>query len=403
MGPHPVGLVHDFLLTRRGAERTFEAITDLWPEAPVYTTVYSVRGTEGRYAGRQVHPSYLQRLRLGQSSFRALLPLYPGAVERLRIEDHPLLISSSSAFAHGVRPAAGTVHVCYCHTPFRYAWSERARASQEVRAPLRRPLERCLDRIRRWDLAASGRVTRYIANSKLTRERIRDLYGRDAAVVHPPVDVERFRPSAPEDFLLVVSGLVAHKRIDVALEAVRLAGGRARVVGEGPERARLQARFGDVADFHGWVGDRELAGLYSRCRALVVPAAEEFGIAVVEAQAAGRPVVALASGGALETVVDGETGVLVAGDTPGEFAEVIRESDFERFDAMAAIRSAARFSVARFRSRLLREVERAAGVSAHKRSDRSQGPSNGLPPRRHTCPTPSRIPSAPPHSRLSSR
>jgi glycosyltransferase involved in cell wall biosynthesis len=402
-GPSPVGLVHDFLLTLRGAERTFATMAELWPKAPIYTTVYSAPGTGDHFAEREVHASYLQRLRPRQESFRRLLPLYPRTVERLRLGPHPLLISSSSAFAHGITPAPGAVHVCYCHTPFRYAWFERDRARKEVRSALRPLLERSLDRIRRWDLEASRRVTHYIANSQLTRERIGDLYGRDAAVVHPPVAVDRFRPGAPEDFVLIVSALVPHKRIDVALEAVRLAGARARVVGEGPELARLQAEFDDVAEFHGWTADSELADLYSRCRALVVPAAEEFGIAAVEAQAAGRPVVALASGGALETVVDGETGVLVPGGAASDFAEAIRETDFERFDPGAAVRNASRFSVERFQSRLRREVERVAREPARECSAPPHGASNGRPRRRHTCPTPSRIPIAPSHSRFNSR
>jgi glycosyltransferase involved in cell wall biosynthesis len=398
-----VGLVHDYLLTLRGAERTFEAIADLWPGAPIYTTVYSAEGTADHFAGHEVHPSYLQRLRPRQSSFRALLPLYPSSVERLKVGAHRLLISSSSAFAHGVRPAPGAVHVCYCHTPFRYAWFERDRARREVRSPLRPLIERALDRIRRWDLEASRRVTHYIANSKLTRKRIRDLYGRDAALVYPPVDVDRFHPGVPEDFFLLVAALVPHKRIDVALQAVRLAGARARVVGEGPELARLKAEFGDIADFHGWVDDPELADLYARCRALIVPSAEEFGIAAVEAQAAGRPVVALARGGALETVIDGETGVLVPLGAARDFAEAIRETDFDRFDPAAAVRSASRFSVERFRSGLRREVERVAPGQVPERPRPPHGSSNGRPRRRHTSPTPSRTPRAPCHSRLSSR
>jgi glycosyltransferase involved in cell wall biosynthesis len=355
----PVGLVHDYLLTLRGAERSFALMSDLWPDAPIYTTIYSPRGTGNRLARHDVRTSYLQRLRPGLRTYRALMPLYPGAVERLPVGEHSLLVSSSSAFAHGIRPQPGAVHVCYCHTPFRYAWFERERAPAEVARPLRPLLARSLDRFRGWDLDASSRVTHYIANSALTQERIADIYGRDAAVIHPPVAVDRFRTAEPEDFFLLVSGIVAHKRIDVALEAVRLAGARARVVGAGPELARIRASFGDVAEFHGWIPDSELANLYSRCRALVVPAVEEFGIAIVEVQAAGRPVVALAAGGALETMIDGETGVLVAGETASDFAEALRETDFDRFDPGALRANAARFSVGRFQDELQREVNRA--------------------------------------------
>src|SRR5215207_2150746 len=306
-----VGLVHDYLLVMRGAERTFAAIADCFPDAPIYTLLYDPVGTSGAFNGRQVRTSYLQRLGGDQRSFRRLLPLLPRAAERLPVQEHDLVISSSSAFAHAVRARPGGVHVCYCHSPFRYAWFERERAEQELPRPLRPPLRAALDYVRRRDLAASRRVSHYIANSEATRQRIERYWGREATVVHPPVDVHRFSLAEPEDYLLAVTELVPHKRVDVALEAGRRAGLPLKVVGTGPELERLRARHGDNAEFLGRVDDDELARLYSRALALVVANVEEFGIAAVEAQAAGRPVVAPAAGGTLETVVSGKTGVLV--------------------------------------------------------------------------------------------
>jgi glycosyltransferase involved in cell wall biosynthesis len=352
-----VGLVHDYLLVMRGAERSFAAIAECWPQAPIYTSLYSRDGTEGRFDGRRVETSYLQRLRVGQSRFRLLLPLFPRAVERLPVGDHRLIVSSSSAFAHGVRPAAEAVHVCYCHTPFRYAWHERDTALAEAPRPLRPLLAATLERIRRWDLEASKRVTHYIANSRSVQGWIARLYDREAVVIHPPVEVERFRSGEPGDYFLVVGELVAHKRAEVALEAARRAQRPVKVIGTGPELSRLRVRFPDV-EFLGRVSDAELARLYAQARALLVPNIEEFGIAAVEAQAAGRPVVALGEGGALETVVDGDTGVLLARGDVDEFAEALRDVDFDRFDPGAISAHAAGFSKARFQQRLRAEVER---------------------------------------------
>jgi glycosyltransferase involved in cell wall biosynthesis len=358
--PARVVLVHDYLLVLRGAERTFAAMTDVWPDAPIATLLHDEAGTQDRFAGREVRTSGLQRLGVSQRGFRALLPLFPFAAERLPVADADLVVSSSSAFAHGVRPREGAVHVCYCHTPFRYAWFEERRALEEAPAPLRPALRAALRRHRRWDLAASRRVTAYVANGEITRRRIADVFGREAAVVHPPVDVERFRPEpgAVGDELLVVSELVRHKRVDVAVEAARRAGRRIAVVGTGPDEARLRALHGDGVRFLGRVDDASLARLYARAAALVVPNVEEFGIAAVEAQAAGRPVVAPAAGGTAETVVDGATGVLVPPGDADALAEALRETDFGRFDGARIAAHAQRFSAAAFRERLAAEVER---------------------------------------------
>ena len=355
--PSNVGLAHDYLLVMRGAERTFAAIADAWPNADIYTTIYSRAGTGGRFADRQVHASRLQRLGVRQRGFRLLLPLYPRAVEGLPVQDCDLLISSSSAFAHGIRPSPGAVHVCYCHTPFRYAWHERETALAKAPAPLRHALPRQLGRIRQWDLEAAGRVTHYIANSRQVQDRIERIYDRESVVIHPPVEVDRFRPGEPLDYFLVVTELVAHKRIEVALEAAEVAGAPIKVVGTGPELGRLRARFPN-AEFLGRVPDLELADLYAGARALLVPGVEEFGIAAVEAQASGRPVVATGAGGVLETIVDGETGVHLPAGGVDEFAEVLREVDFDRFRGDAIAGHAQAFSTARFRERMVAEIDR---------------------------------------------
>jgi glycosyltransferase involved in cell wall biosynthesis len=342
----------------RGAERTFAAIAELYSHSPIFTLLYDAEGTNNRFAGRQITTSALQRLGVGQASFRRLLPLYPFAVQRLAMPDCEVVLSSSSAFAHGVHVPAGAVHICYCHAPFRYAWYEQERAVRELPTPLRSLLRAQLARMRRWDLAASRRVDSYIANSQLTRERIERFYGREAPIVHPPVETERFSPGEPGEELLVVSELVAHKRVHVALQAARRARAPIRVVGSGPERAALAAAFPE-ARFLGRVDDRELAQLYAQARAVLVPSIEEFGIAAVEAQAAGRPVIAADAGGARETVLDGRTGMLVALDDVAEFTHAIERIDSLALDPADAVANAARFSVAAFHAHLTAHV---AGV-----------------------------------------
>ncbi len=354
---HLVTLAHDYLLVMRGAERTFGAIADLYRDAPIFTLLYDERGTGARFAGRRITTSKLQRLGATQSSFRRLLPLYPIAAEHMRLAAADVVISSSSAFAHGMRVPVGAVHICYCHAPFRYAWYEEERALAELPRVLRPALRVQLRRMRAWDLAASRRVDDYIANSKLTRERIRRFYGRDASIIHPPVETHRFAPGAPGDTLLVVSEIVHHKRVHVALEAARRAHAPIRVVGSGPDHAALSHAYPE-AEFHGRAGDAELAELYASARAVVVASMEEFGITAVEAQAAGRPVIAAAAGGALETVLDGRTGVLATLDDADSFARAIERVDRLDFDPAVAVRHAEGFSVAAFQGRIQAHVER---------------------------------------------
>ena len=351
-----VVLVHDYLLVLRGAERTFAAIADTWPDAPIATLLYDEAGTEGRFAGRQVATSPLQRLGIRQRHFRAALPVFGTAVRRLPLGEARQVVSSSSAFAHGVRKPPGARHVCYCHSPFRYAWHAQAHAVAEVPAPARPALKLLLRRQRGFDRRAARDVDQYVANGEITRERIRRFWGRDAVIVHPPVDVERFSAREPEDYALFVGELVRHKRPELAIEAAAAAGRPIKVVGAGPERRRLEARYGRTAQFLGRVGDGELPDLYARAAALVVPGVEEFGIAAVEAQAAGRPVVGMNAGGLRETVIQGRTGVLVEPGDAGGLARALR-GDLTRFDSEDIRAHAQRFSRPVFQARLREIVE----------------------------------------------
>ncbi len=386
MSDERVGLAHDYLLVMRGAERTFAAIADIWPAAPVHTLLYDEEGTRGRFSGRDVRPSALQRFGIGQSQFRRLLPVYPSVVQTLNVGEHDVVVSSSSAFAHGVRPRPGAIHVCYCHSPFRYAWHDRDRGLAEMPRVLRPALDASLRRHRRFDRRANESITALVANSEITRERIRRFWKRDAEVIHPPVDVERFGVGLPQDYLLFVGELVSHKRADVALEAARRAGRRLRVVGSGPEMEDLRARYGNMADFVGRVDDAALTELYAGAEAVIVPNIEEFGIAAVEAQAAGRPVIAANAGGARETVVHGRTGWLVPPGDIDAMARVMRKGVDAGLVPPEEIRAhAMRFSTYEFQRRMRTAVDRVI-------AEREAAARPRFSVRRATSPPPVRLP-----------
>jgi glycosyltransferase involved in cell wall biosynthesis len=357
-----VALIHDFLLDLRGAERVFAAICDAWPEADVFTAVYDAAGTEGRFADRNVNTSFLQRLRPTSRTFRPLLPFYPHAVESFDLRGYDTVISSSSAWAHGVLVDPGAVHVCYCHNPFRYAWTERE-ATLQARGPIARPVLRLLlSRWRQWDWIAAQRVDRYVANSHTTAERVHRYLGREATVLHPPVELDRFAPGRTVgDYYVVLAELMAHKRIDVAVEAFSRLGLPLLVIGDGPGGRRLRRIAAPNVSFTGRVSDERVAELLGSARALVVTAVEEFGIAAVEALAAGRPVIAFGEGGVRESVEPGVTGVFYERNDPASLAAAVRGFDALAVDPAACRAAAERFSVERFQARLAAIV--AAAVS----------------------------------------
>jgi glycosyltransferase involved in cell wall biosynthesis len=354
-----VALVHDFLLDLRGAERVFLAMCDLWPQADIYTAVYDADGTEGRFENRNVQSSFLQNLRPTSRTFRGLLPLYPAAIESFDLSEYDLVVSSSSAWAHAVLCDPETVHVSYCHNPFRYAWSDRDRTLAQRSDPVTRAmLRRLFRRWRQWDWIAAQRVDRYLANSHSTQRRVKAYWGRDSEVVYPPVDTHRFAPGEVGKSYLVLSELMRHKRIDLAVEAFNRLRLPLIVAGDGPDARRLRRMAGPTIEFAGRVSDEEAARLFSSCQALVVPSVEEFGIVAVEAQAAGRPVLAIEAGGTCETVIEGETGHFWTGGADG-LAQAVSSFDPASIDPADCVRNAERFARAAFAEALPREVEEA--------------------------------------------
>ncbi|MSW84184.1 MAG: glycosyltransferase [Actinobacteria bacterium] len=352
-----VALVHDFLLDLRGAERVLLELAGLFPQADIVTAVYDERGTEGRFADRRIVTSALQRLRPTAPTFRALLPFYPTAMEAIDLRPYDLVVSSSSAWAHGVLPHERAAHVCYCHNPFRYAWNERE-ATLAARGPLTRPiLAGIMRRWRQWDATVAQRVDTYVANSEITRLRIERSYGRESQVIHPPVAVDRFAPGAVGEHYMTLSEVMAHKRLDVAVRAFTQLGLPLVVTGDGPDLRRLRGLAGPTVRFTGRVSDREVEELLRSARALVVTATEEFGIAAVEAQASGRPVIAHRSGGVLESVVDGETGVFYDADVPQSLIEAVQAFDPLAVSPERCVARAAEFGPQRFREEFAAVVD----------------------------------------------
>jgi glycosyltransferase involved in cell wall biosynthesis len=373
-----VALVHDFLLDVRGAERVFLELCRMWPQADIFTAVYDEEGTEGRFAGREVHTSFLQRLRPTARTFRALLPLYPSAIESLDLSGYELVISSSSAWAHAVVCDAPTVHVSYCHNPFRYAWNDRELTLRRRDPFTRAALRAAFHRWRQWDWIAAQRTDRYIANSQVTRARIAAYFGRSATVVHPPVETRRFAPGAVGEHYVVLSELMPHKQIEFAVQAFSRLRRPLLVVGDGPDGRRLRRMAGPTVRFTGRLSDAAVAEVLQSARALVLTSIEEFGIAAVEAQAAGRPVIARRGGGALETVRDGVTGCFWSGGAD-ELAAAVAAFDDGAVDPLACVAQAQRFDADAFRAGLERELARALDAGARRQE---AGARRGLAPAR---------------------
>lgn len=357
-----VHLAHNWFVSRRGGERTVEEIARLFPEAGISTLFLKRDTLPEKFRRRVFQVSPLGRLAPRFCDHRVLLPFYGWATRRLSApEGTRLLISSDASVVKGMRKPPGCVHVCYCHSPPRYLWdmSEEYLARTGGIGGIGRWLfRRTIPRLREFDRSAAENVDHFIANSRFVAERIRRIYGRDAAVVYPPVDTARFAvtpaPKRGEGYYLVISELVAYKRVDLAAGACARSGRKLVVVGDGPEGARLRRGFAGAVEFCGRVPDEEVAKLLAGCRALIHPQLEDFGITAVEAQAAGRPVVAYRGGGAMETVVDGETGLFFDEQTEDSLNAVLNQLEArpDGFSAEACRRQAQRFAPEVFREGL---------------------------------------------------
>lgn len=336
-----VALIQDWLTGMRGGEMVFEAFCRRFPDAPVYTLVHTKGSVSAAIESHAIHTSFVQKLPQGSKRYQRYLPLFPAAIERFDLRGFDLVLSSSHCAAKGVIVHPGTRHLCYCHTPMRYVWSsyEEYFGGGRTRPPLSWLLPFVATSLRQWDALGAQRVDSFAANSRHVARRIERYYGRSARVIHPWVDVDFYTPEgAREDFYLVVTALVPYKRIDLVIEAARLIDRPFLVVGDGPERRRLQRSAPRNVSFEGWLGRERLRDYYRRCRALLFPGEEDFGIVPVEAQACGAPVIGYGVGGLLETVREGERGVFFRQPTAEALVRAIQEFETARWDG-AAIRA----------------------------------------------------------------
>jgi glycosyltransferase involved in cell wall biosynthesis len=352
-------LCHDWLTGMRGGERVLEILCEGFPGAPVMTLIHKRDALSATINAHPINTSILQHVPGIFSHYRYWLPAFPAVVRGLRPPPAELMISTSHCVAKAVRPPDGARHLCYCFTPMRYAWlfQEEYLGANPVKRMAARPI---LAWLRRWDRRVSGRVTRFVAISRHVQARIERFYGRESDVVYPPVDTERLTPGSepPADFDLIVTAMVPYKRVDLAVKAYTRSGRKLKIVGTGTESVRLRAMAGPNIEFLGWCPDEAIRELYRRCRLLVFPGEEDFGIVPLEVQACGRPVVAFGRGGVLETVVDGRTGVFFGEQTEGALLEAVARCEAIAWDSAAIRAHAEQFGVQSFIDGMARSIDR---------------------------------------------
>jgi glycosyltransferase involved in cell wall biosynthesis len=355
-----VAIIHYWLTKMRGGERVVEALCELYPEADLYTHVVDRSALSEALRRHEIRTTFVDGLPGARRHYQKYLPLMPLALEQLDLRAYDLVVSSECGPAKGVITTPRTLHVCYCHSPMRYVWDMYWDYLQEIPRPLRPAARSMLHYLRRWDLASAFRVDAFVANSRFVADRIRKHYRRDADVIHPPVEIAAFGPPRePEDFYFVVGELVRYKRTDLAIEAFNRSGKRLVVIGGGEQLRAIRKMAGPNVEVLGRQPFDVIRDHFSRCRALVFPGEEDFGIVPVEAMASGKPVVAYGRGGALETVVDGRTGMFFHEQTPEALNAAIERLERERpaFDPMAIRRHSESFDREVFKRRFREKVE----------------------------------------------
>lgn len=356
-----IALVHDWLNQLGGAENVLETLVRLYPGAPVFTSIYAARLMPPAYRAWDIRTTFMQHLPGVFTHHQAYLPLYPLAFRSLDLAGYDLILSNKSGFCHGVHAPADAVHICYCLTPTRFLWQYEAYRAREALSPtLAAALRPLVAALRRWDYAAAQRVHHFIAISTEIQARIRRFYGRESTVIFPPVELARFRPASepPADYFLAGGRLIPYKRTDLAVRACSELGLKLLVFGDGRDRPALERMAGPTVAFLGRVSWEELARLYAGARAFIFPGLEDFGIAPVEAQAAGRPVIAFGGGGALDTVLPGVTGEFFRQPTVEALKAVLARFDARAYDPQTCRAHAERFSSERFARELQEFIRR---------------------------------------------
>lgn len=355
-----IALVHDYLVQDGGAERVLRAFQETWPDAPTFTLLYASEKMDPLFMSRDIRTSFLQRLPFATRAYKWLMPLMPAATESYDLSGYGVVLSTTSAFAKGVLTRPETLHVCYCHTPTRYLWSDAHDYLQSAGIPglLHAPARSMLSSIRTWDRLAADRVDRFIANSDTVRARIAKYYRRESDIINPPVDVSAFRLGRGEGGYYLAGGrLVGYKRFDIIVQAFNRLGLPLKVFGDGPEAAKLRRMAGRNITFLGRVSEQEKAALYAGAIAYLNPQEEDFGITAIEAMASGRPVIAYRRGGAIETVVEGVTGTFIDRQDWESLYDAVLRFDHSDYHPETIREHARHFDGETFKSRIRHYVE----------------------------------------------
>lgn len=387
-------LVHDYLFEQGGAENVVEALAGMLPQAPIYTSIYDPGSVSFAFASHDVRTSFLQHICRQKRHAKALLPLYPLAFRSLDLTGFDLVVSSSSGFALGVHPPGGARHVCYCHAPAHFIWNlrEYAQAHSGGQASAALAAAPLVPALKAWDIHTAHQVQQFIANSAHTAARIADLYGRRAHVIPPPIRLSDWHlADTIGDYYLIVSRLLPYKRIDLAIQACNALRVPLRIIGDGPDRARLERLAGPTITFEGRVPRHVLARQYAACRAFILPGNEDLGITALEAQASGRPVIAYGASGAAETIVEGVTGVVFDEQSADALAYSLRSLDISAFDGQMARAHAAEFDIAHFRQRMLSYLEHALAGNQASSTATAAPPRAALATRAAMAPAPSTV------------
>jgi glycosyltransferase involved in cell wall biosynthesis len=354
-----LALVHDWLNQIGGAEDVLEALVALYPNKPLYTSIYAPDLMPGEYRTWDIQRLWIDRLPGIHRHHQPYLPVYPLAWGGLDLSVYDVVLSNKSGFCHGFQHGANTLHICYCLAPTRYVWQLDSYIAREgLGRPIEWALRPLVNALKRWDYHAAQRVQHFIAISTDIQARIKTYYGRESVIIYPPVETARFQPvSQIEDYYLIVSRLIPYKRIDLAVQAATRLGVPLKIGGKGRDLERLKVMAGPTVEFLGYVPDDELPGLMARCKAFLFPGLEDFGITPVQAQAAGRPVIAFGGGGALDTVIPGKTGALFHEMTADALAGVMEHFDAGAYDTQAIRAHALRFDTGVFNRQISRYVE----------------------------------------------
>ncbi len=354
-----LALVHDYLNQFGGAERVVEALHEAFSEAPIFTTIYDKKGMPPSFRNMDIKTSFMQYFPFIMKHYKPYLIFFPFAIEMFNLKGFDVVLSSSSAFAKGVKVPPGACHICYCHTPMRFAWRYEDYVREEHFNPaIKAVLPLIIKRMKMWDIRTSARVHYFIANSKVVKERIKKFYGRMAEVINPPVNTDKYLPMEHDgDYFLIVSRLNPYKRIELAVQVFNELRFPLKIVGEGPFRGELERLAKANIEFLGRVGDKELAKLYAECKALIFPGEEDFGIAPLEAASAGRPTIAFRGGGALETIISEETGIFFNEHREESLRSAVKRFENLQFNKEKIRNHALSFSKKTFQGKIIKFIE----------------------------------------------